>query len=137
MLFNMLYHIMYWYFFYHYFMVVIVAWNVRGIISSTLCLSALLDREHCDIAIISEHKLKHESRMYLDSIHRDFYSIVRIDDNQLHNDGSFSGKGGVAIMYRKSLSFSVKEISCFDFNCVVGIQLTDSSGNSWYIFGVQ
>ena len=39
-------------------------------------------------------------------------------------------------MYRKSLSFSVKEISCFDSNCVVGIQLTDSSGNSWYIFGV-
>jgi exonuclease III len=74
--------------------------------------------------------------MYLDSIHSDFYSIVRIDDNQLYNNGSFSGKGGVAIMYRKSVSFSVKEISCFDSNCVIGIQLTDNGDNSWYIFGV-
>lgn len=50
-------------------MVVLMTWNVRGIISSTLCLSAILDKEKCDIMVITEHKLKESTKNYLDSIH--------------------------------------------------------------------
>lgn len=64
-------------------MVVIMAWNVRGIISSTLCLSSLLERDNCYIAILTEHKLKSETKTYLDSIHSDFYSFVKTDDSDL------------------------------------------------------
>lgn len=42
-------------------MVRILTWNVRGAMSSTLCLNSLLDNTHCDIAVISEHKLKKKS----------------------------------------------------------------------------
>lgn len=82
-------------------MVVIMVWNVRGIISSTLCLSSLLDKENCDIAILTEHKLKSDSKTYLDSIHSDFYSFVKTDDSDLVQGIGTSyktGKGGVAIM---------------------------------------
>lgn len=58
-------------------MVVKMAWNVRGIISYTLCLSSLFGRENCDIAILTEHKLKKETKTYLYSIHSDFYSFVK------------------------------------------------------------
>lgn len=33
-------------------MIVILSWNVRGIISSTMSLSRLLDQTLCDLAII-------------------------------------------------------------------------------------
>ena len=96
----------------HVHMVSIMSWNVRGIISSTMCLSSLLEPVDCDIVVISEHKLKSESAMYLDSIHRDYFSITKID--QSTNDPSpvtpnFVGKGGVAFMIKKSLQFCVKD----------------------------
>lgn len=63
--------------------VVIIAWNVRGIISSTLSLSSLLDRENCDIAIVTEQELKSDTKTYLDSNHSNFYSFVKTDDSDL------------------------------------------------------
>uniref|UniRef100_A0A8W8LUB3 WSC domain-containing protein n=1 Tax=Magallana gigas TaxID=29159 RepID=A0A8W8LUB3_MAGGI len=67
-------------------MVRILTWNVRGAMSSTLCLNSLLDNTHCDIAVISGHKLKnqHNGKMYLDSIHKDYLSIVKIDENDTY-----------------------------------------------------
>lgn len=51
--------------------------------SSTICLSNLLDDTQCDVAIVSEHKLKdiHTAKMYLDSIHKNYLSIVKVDNN--------------------------------------------------------
>lgn len=96
-------------------MVILMSWNVRGIFSSTLCLSSLLDREKCDIAVLSE--LKQETRGYLDTIHTDFLSFVKFEDEKsTHTNVLFAGRGGVAIMYRKRLAFSIREIPCFDSN---------------------
>lgn len=82
-------------------MIILMSWNVRGIYSSTLCLSSLLDREKCDIAVLSEHKLKQETRGYLDAIHTDFLSFVQFEDEKsTHTNVLFAGRGGVAIMYR-------------------------------------
>lgn len=86
-------------------MVVIMAWNVRGIIFSTLCLSSLLDKENCDIAKLTEHKLKSEIKTYCDSIHSDFYNFVKTDHSDLLRGIGTSyktGKGGVAIMCKKA-----------------------------------
>lgn len=120
-------------------MVFIMAWNVRGIISSTLCLSSFLDRENCDIAILTEHKLKSETKTYSDSIHSDFNSFVKTDDSDLVQCIGTSyktGKGGVVIMCRKSLSFSIKEIPCPESNQIIGAELSDKKGGRWYIFSV-
>ena len=39
----------------------------------------------------------------------------------MFHNSHFSGKGGFAIMYKKSLMFSVKEIPCYDTYRIVGI----------------
>lgn len=116
-------------------MVILMSWNVRGIFSSTLCLSSLLDREKCDIAVLSEHKLKQETRGYLDTIHTDFLSFVKFEDEKsTHTNVLFAGRGGVAIMYRKCLAFSIREIPCFDSNRIIGIELKTCNG-CVYILG--
>ena len=121
-------------------MVVLLTWNVRGVISSTLCLSSLLDDTLSDIAIICEHKLKQSSAQYLDTIHSDFYSFVKTeseDDMNLKRGNScFVGRGGVAIIARKTLSFSIKEIDCSQSSRVIGIELSSTNSNSLFIFGV-
>lgn len=42
----------------------------------------------------------------------------------------------MAIMCRKSLSFSIKEIPCPESNRIIGAELSDKKGGRWYIFGV-
>lgn len=88
----------------------IMSWNVRGAMSSTICLSNLLDDTQCDVAIVTEHKLKdiQNVKMYLDSIHKNYFSIVKVDNNtdSTANNVCFIGKEGVAFLILK------KPISC-------------------------
>lgn len=114
-----------------------MTWNVRGAISSTMCLSAFLDKEKCDIVIITEHKLKESTKNFLETIHKDYACIVKLDDQcTMQSNLPFTGRGGVAIMYRKSLMYSVKEVTCYNTNRITAIQLSDSFGNIYYIHGV-
>lgn len=39
-------------------MVVLMTWNLRGVISCTTCLSTLLEKGKCDLVIIRNHKFK-------------------------------------------------------------------------------
>lgn len=69
--------------------------------SSTICLSNL----YCvDVAIVSEHKLKdiHTAKMYLDSIHKNYLSIVKVDNttDSTATNVCFIGKGGVAFLIK-------------------------------------
>ena len=54
----------------------------------------------------------------------------------MHRNVFFSGKGGVAILYRKNLSFSIREIPCYDSNRIIDIELKTSNGSNLYILGV-
>ena len=102
----------------HSLMVVVMSWNVRGIISSTLCLSSLLDSVDCDIVVLSEHKLKSDFTTYLDSIHKDFFSFVKIDNalqENFHTSSThqFIGRGGVAFMIKNHCNFVCKKLKVF------------------------
>lgn len=39
-------------------------------------------------------------------------------------------------MYRKLFMYFVKEVICYNINCIIVIQFSDSFGNIYYIFGV-
>ena len=69
-------------------------------------------------------------------MHSNYSAYVRLDKSNHDSCNSFIGKGGVAILVNKSLNFSVSEISCYDSDRVVGIQLADNQRNYIYIFGV-
>ena len=57
----------------------ILTWNVRGIMSSTLCLSDLMLVTDFDIAIICEHKLKLISLSYMDTVDTRYHSVSKPD----------------------------------------------------------
>ncbi|CAC5385645.1 unnamed protein product [Mytilus coruscus] len=113
----------------------ILSWNVRGIMSSTLCLANLLESTNCDIAIISEHKLKPNLLPYMNSIDMRYRSISKTDKlNDLCN--CTHGKGGISILYKASLQFSIEEITETNSDRIVGIELENKSFGSIFIFGV-
>ncbi|CAG2225389.1 unnamed protein product [Mytilus edulis] len=108
------------------------SWNVRGIMSSTLCLAELLESTNCDIAIISEHKLKPNLLSYMNSIDMRYKSISKTDKlNDLYN--CTHGKGGISILYKASLQFSTEEIIETNSDRIVGIELKNKSFGSHYI----
>lgn len=79
--------------------------------------------------VISEHKLIDTFKTYLDTIHSEYYSFVKLDNelkaNFMREQSCLSscGKGGVAILVKKKLQFSVKEIPYDLSDCIIGIEL--------------
>ena len=112
----------------------ILAWNVRGIMSSTLCLVNLLNETNCDIAIISEHKFKPHSLMYMNSIDSR-YTAVSKTDSLCTDYNCTHGKGGISIMYKTSLQFSVEEIHDTNSDRIVGVKLKNNLHGSIFVFG--
>lgn len=112
----------------------VLTWNVRGAMSSSLCLAKLLKQYNCDIALISEHKLKTETKMFLDSIDYQYKSVVHIETD---GDSNYHcGKGGVAIVYKKSLQFHIREITETQSNRIIGIEPKHSNLPSFYLFSI-
>lgn len=110
----------------------ILSVNVRDIMSSSLCLSSMIDRVKCDIAIISEHKRKPNNASYLDSIHPDYKTYTQIESTDTSKHCShFLGKGGIAIMYKKELELSICKITDFDFSRIIWLDIKRSHDRSW------
>ncbi|VDI04309.1 Hypothetical predicted protein [Mytilus galloprovincialis] len=102
--------------------------------SSTICLSNLLKDTDCDICIISEHKLKERSLHYLSTIEKGYNCISKADALPIGYN-AYHGKGGIAILYKTSLQFSVNEISDINSSRIAGIELKNQSYGSLFIFG--
>jgi exonuclease III len=56
-----------------------LAWNIRGITSSTISLANRFDQYNSDIVIVSEHKFKPNSLMYMNSIDSRYTSVSKYD----------------------------------------------------------
>jgi exonuclease III len=111
-----------------------LTWNVRGAMSSSASLSKLLDIFDVDIAFISEHKLKPHCKDFFNSIHTDYLSVSRFDNSTMKS--TKLGKGGVSILYRKQLSFNIKEIEHNFSDRIVGIEICHSNEISSFLFSV-
>ncbi|CAC5381921.1 unnamed protein product [Mytilus coruscus] len=102
--------------------------------SSTICLSKLLKVSDCDICVISEHKLKERSLHYLSTIEKRYNCISKADALP-RGYNAYHGKGGIAILYKTSLQFSVNEICDINSSRIAGIELKNQSYGSLFIFG--
>ena len=103
----------------------IVSWNVRGIMSSTMCLSELINLTLCDICIISEHKLKESSLGFMHSLENDYCCIAK-SAHLPPEYKAYHGKGGIEILYKSSLQFSINEIYEIYSERIVCIELKQS-----------
>lgn len=57
----------------------ILNWNVRGVMSSNVCLTNLLRLTKCDVAVISEHKLPENCSKFLNSIDKGYISTATFE----------------------------------------------------------
>ncbi|CAC5367855.1 unnamed protein product [Mytilus coruscus] len=113
-------------------MLSIVTWNVRGIMSSAVCLSELFRYTNCDIAVLSEHSLQ-----FLNTLDKNYHIIGTADTNvNVNIETSKFGKGGVAIMYKKTLKFNIKPINCSVSERLVGIEIQCNESYSIFVFSV-
>lgn len=86
----------------HVFMqLILMSLNTRGLMSSTICLTNLLQNSTCDLVVLSEHKLPRKYSKYFDSLDNNYmyYAFSKCEPqagNELH------GKAGVAILILKS-----------------------------------
>lgn len=111
----------------------ILAWNVRGIMSSTVCLSQLLNTYKVDVCMLSEHKLKEKSLFFLNSIEKGYKCIGKADSLP-HGYNAYHGKGGVAILYKSVFDFYITEIEGIESERIVGIELKYRGKETIYMF---
>ena len=116
----------------------ILSWNVRGIMSSAYSLSCILDENNIDIALISEHKLFSYSAGFLSSINTkyDYVSVEQSGTNPYSK--ATCGQGGVAILYKKSLSKQTEHIDHIRNDRILGIELKpiNNQQESLFVFSV-
>ena len=106
----------------------VLSWNVRGIMSSALCLSNILDYSRPDVSIICEHKLSNYNVSFLNTIHMDYTSYPCSGINGINNTVSF--------LVKKDLIHSVNFIEEYSNDRVILLELTQTVSQSVYICGV-
>ena len=111
----------------------ILAWNVRGIMSSTVCLNQLLSINKVDICVLSEHKLKEQSLFFLHSIETGYKCICKTDLLP-YGYNAYHGKGGVALLYKCTLDCQITEISDIESERIVGLEIKHKGKGTLYIF---
>ena len=102
------------------------SWNATGIMSSASYLSSFLDRNEVHIIGISEHWLFNHNMHFLDSINSKYTGFGIADNSLLFNNSRNIGKGGVALLWHKSMSTCISSLD-IDSDRICGIQLTWSN----------
>jgi exonuclease III len=100
--------------------------------SSSVCLTNLLRLFDCDIAVISEHKLSESCSQFFSRIDNNYISLAKFEKSNRNDE---IGKGGVAILYKKSLEFYTSSVYT-NCNRVVGICLNTPNHVPLFVFGV-
>ncbi|WAR13478.1 LOW QUALITY PROTEIN: hypothetical protein MAR_027658 [Mya arenaria] len=100
----------------------VCTWNVRGVMSSAASLSNLLLTYQIDIAFITEQLFDH-SKYFFDTIQNDYRNITICDQNFHTYNNLCCGKGGVSIMYKSNLDFSVKHINESINDIIFGMEI--------------
>ncbi len=111
----------------------VLCWNVRGIMSSTLCLNVLLDKMSCDVAFVTEHKLQPYNSSFMDSIHSNYSSITVCDDTQSQESYYPCGRAGAAILYKNYLKPYIEPIYC-NSRRIAGLKLVGVTNRPLYFF---
>ena len=112
----------------------LACWNSRGIVAALPYLNKLMER--CDVIAIAEHWL-HENRLnVLMDVSKDFNMIARASKfADAGSYGSSRGQGGVALLWRKSLS-NVTPISKITHDRVCGIRVPIHDGRILCIYSI-
>lgn len=113
----------------------LLLWNVRGIMSSTICLGNLLDQYDCDIAFINEHKLRPQNASFMDSIHSKYATFTCCQETSDPFGPIKCGKSGVSIMFKKQLEQKIVPMENIN-DRIIGAKLVGLSHKPLYLLCV-
>ena len=102
--------------------------------SSAGSLSKLLDTYEIDFAFISEHKLRKQHDVFLDSVHSNYHAFTLCDSSTVQ--GARCGKEGVAVMYKKTCQFSVSPLDIQINDRILGVKIDQNDALQIYAFSV-
>ena len=109
-------------------------WNIRGVMANTWYLCHILSMYKIDICVLTEHWLFDETLDYLNSIDLKYTSVAVADSTLNPLDPYRRGKGGVGILWNKSLN--VKPIIIPEEDRIIGISVKQSNSHILYVFGI-
>ena len=113
----------------------IATWNATGIMSSSSYLSDFLNNTGVDFCGLSEHWLFRHNLHVLNSINNKYTYYAMSDPDLDYISNRKVGKGGLCIMWKKSLSSRVSTLT-LNCNSIIGVQFMYSPGCYYYIFQV-
>ena len=96
----------------------VLSWNVRGIMSSALCLSNILDYSKPGVSIICEHKLSNYNLSFLNTVHI-YYLFCTIGI-----------KNTVSFLVKKDVIHSVNLTEEYSNDRIVLLELTQAVSQS-------
>ena len=109
-----------------------MTWNATGIMTGIPYLLKEMKNKNITICGISEHWLLTQNKYILDNISNDFEAnIISCSDPKILNGRTF-GKGGVAILWHKSLNHYVQIVETFS-DRIAAIKLSFQSFNLYII----
>ena len=109
-------------------------WNATGTMSGASYASQLINSNHIQIFGIAEHWLNYSNLHFFRSIHKDYMSHGVVDNDRLQPGNRTVGKGGVAILWHRSLNYNVSPLD-IDSDRICGIQYKVSA--AMYIYFLQ
>lgn len=112
----------------------LTTWNVGGVMYNLKYLNECL--VNSDICFIQEHWLFPESLKFLQTVHQEFTAWGR-SSNDLNLDSFWRrGKGGVAILWRKDINFTINIHEDVGNDRIIVISVEMTNGHKLYLIGV-
>lgn len=111
------------------------SFNVRGIMPGTSYVCHIMDTYDLDIMCLCEHWLYPDSLSYLSSMHTNYLCDPKADRSLNIYDSIRRGKGGVAILWKKSINSIVSKMY-IDDDRISGLCITLSSGARIFLINV-
>lgn len=107
--------------------------NVGGLLSNVPYVEGCL--KNLDILVIQEHWLYPDSLSFLQSFNQDFTGWGRSCNELNLNSLWRRGKGGIAILWRKSLNISIERMEELGNDRIISIQIKTEDRRNLYIIG--
>ena len=107
--------------------------NCRGAMSSCLYIQELL--ESSDILCLQEHHLLYENVNFLSTLDNDYLCFARCD-SRVSTNGTIIRQGGIAILWKTSLSHVITPLSELGDNRIQGIRICEPGKATIFLFNV-
>ena len=113
----------------------ITAWNLRGLTSASIYLKKLFGET--DILVLNEHNSYECDLHKLELLHSEFTCLAKSSrDLNISNYGKVVGHSGVAVLWRKCFSASIRPLPNLGSDRICVIEISMQNKQKLYVIGV-